>query len=73
VDGVDGLGVVDAVQVDRSDARVGVPELALDGARRDALAGHLDGVRATELMRCEASADSGPGGGLAEFRACGAG
>jgi hypothetical protein len=39
VDGVDDLGVVDALQVDRSDAEVRVPELALDDDRRDALAG----------------------------------
>jgi hypothetical protein len=72
VDGVDDLGVVDALQIDRSDAQVGVPELALDDDRRDALAGHLDGVRVAELMRCQAWADTGPGGGLAEFSACGA-
>jgi hypothetical protein len=60
VDGVDDLGVVDARQMDRSDAQVGVAELALDDDRRDALAGHLDGVRVAELMRCQASADTGP-------------
>jgi hypothetical protein len=72
VDGVDDLGVVDALQVARSDAEVRVPELALDDDRRDALAGHLDGVRVTELLRCQGSADTGPHGGLAEFSACGA-
>jgi hypothetical protein len=44
VNGVDDLGAVDALQVDRGDAEVGVSELALDDDQRDALAGHLDGV-----------------------------
>jgi hypothetical protein len=30
VDGVDDLGAVDALEVDRGDAEAGVPELALD-------------------------------------------
>jgi hypothetical protein len=34
-------------------------ELALDDDQRDALVGHLDGVRVTELMRCEASPYAG--------------
>jgi hypothetical protein len=45
VDGVDDLGAVDALQVDRGDAEVGVSELALDDDQRDALA------RAADLMR----------------------
>ena len=44
VDGVDDLGVVDALEIDRGDAEVGVAELALDDDQRHALAGHLDGV-----------------------------
>src|SRR5215218_11341818 len=40
VDGVDDLGVVDALEVDRGDAEVGVAELALDDDQRHALAGH---------------------------------
>jgi hypothetical protein len=44
VDGVDGLGAVDVLQVDRGDAEAGVPELALDDDQRHAFAGHLDGV-----------------------------
>jgi hypothetical protein len=45
VDGVDDLGVVDAPQVDRGDAEVAVPELALDDDQRNALVGHLERVR----------------------------
>jgi hypothetical protein len=36
MDGVDDLGVVDALQVDRRDAEVGVAELALDDDQRHA-------------------------------------
>jgi hypothetical protein len=48
VDGVDDLGAVDALEVDRGDAEVGVPELALDYQQRDAFAGHLDRVRVSQ-------------------------
>src|SRR5687767_11198122 len=44
VDGVDDLCVVDALEIDRSDSEVGVPELALDDDQRHALARHLDGM-----------------------------
>jgi hypothetical protein len=33
-------------------------ELALDDVERHALAGELDGVRMTELVRCKASPDT---------------
>jgi len=36
MDGVDDLGVIDALQVDRGDAEVAVVELALDDQQRDA-------------------------------------
>src|SRR3954451_13338212 len=49
VDGVDDLGVVDALEVDRADAEVGVAELALDDDQRYAFAGHFDGARVAEL------------------------
>src|SRR5215211_522994 len=62
VDGVDDLGVVDALQIDRGDAEVGVAELALDDDQRQALAGHLDGVRVAELVRREASPYAGLAG-----------
>jgi hypothetical protein len=44
-DGVDDLGVVDALVIDAGDAEVAVAELALDRDQRDAFAGELDGVR----------------------------
>src|SRR5215211_126809 len=62
VDGVDDLGVVDALQIDRGDAEVGVAELALDDDQRQALAGHLDGVRVAQLVRREASPYAGLAG-----------
>jgi hypothetical protein len=42
-----------------------VSELALDDEQRNALAGHLGGVRVAELVRREAPAHTGVGGGLA--------
>jgi hypothetical protein len=39
VDGLDDLGVVDALEVDRGDPEVAVAELALDDGQRDALVG----------------------------------
>jgi hypothetical protein len=58
VDGVDDLGAVDALQIDRGDAEVGVPELALDDEQRHAFPGHLDGVCVPELVRREAPSDA---------------
>ena len=49
VDGVDDLGLVDALQVNRGDAEVGAAELALDDDQRYPLAGHLDGVGVAEF------------------------
>src|SRR5688572_676543 len=69
VDGVDDLGVVDALEVDRGDAEVGVAELALDDDQRHALAGHLDGVRVPELVRREAAAHAGLARDAAQLRA----
>jgi hypothetical protein len=54
----DDLGVVDALEVDRGDAEVCVAELALDHVERDPFAGHLDGVRVSELVRCKAPPDT---------------
>src|SRR5215207_1593834 len=53
------LGVVDALEVDRGDAEVGVTELALDDDDRHALARHLDGVRVAQLVWREASPHAG--------------
>src|SRR4051794_1671065 len=50
VDGVDDLGVVDALEVDRGDPEVRVAELALDDVQRHTLARHLDRVSVTQLM-----------------------
>src|SRR5215211_3255403 len=73
VDGVDDLGVVDALEIDRGDAEVGVAELALDDDQRHALAGHLDGVGVAELVRREAPAHAGLAGDAAQLGAGGGG
>src|SRR5262245_59517344 len=72
VDGVDDLGVVDALEVNRGDSEVGVAELALDDDQRHAFAGHLDGMRVAELVRREAPTHPGLAGDAAQFRAGGA-
>jgi hypothetical protein len=71
VDGFDDLGVVDALQVDRSDAEVAVAELALDDDQWHAFASELDGVGVPELVRREAAADAGRDGGPAQLRSGG--
>src|SRR3954453_15856467 len=73
VDGVDDLRAVDALQVDRSDPEVRVPELTLDHDERDAFAGHLDGVSMAELVWRESPPPAGSCGGVAQLGACGAG
>lgn len=50
VDGVDDLGVVDALEVDRGDAEVAVAELSLDDDQRNAFVSHLDGMRVAKLV-----------------------
>ena len=57
--GVDDLGVVDPLQVDRGDTEIGVAELALDDVEPDALVCHLDRVCVTELMWSKAPAHAG--------------
>jgi hypothetical protein len=71
VDGVDDLGVVDALQVDRGDAEVAVAQLALDDDQRDALARHLDGMGVTELVRSKPPAHAGTSGNAAKLGADG--
>jgi hypothetical protein len=44
---------VDPLQINRGDAEVGVPQLALDDVERDALVGEFDGVGVAELLRRE--------------------
>jgi hypothetical protein len=61
VDGLDDLGVVDALQVDGRDTEVAVAELALDHDERHALVSHLDGVCVSKLMRGEPPAHSSGG------------
>ena len=59
VDRFDDFGVVDALQIDRGDPEVAVPELALDDDQRHPFTGHLDRVGVAQLMRREASAHTG--------------
>ena len=59
MDGVDDLGVVDALEIDRGDAEIAVSELALDDDQRDAVVSHLDGVSVSELVRRESAPDAG--------------
>jgi hypothetical protein len=65
VDGLDDLRVVDALQVDRGDPKVAVPELALNDHERHAFMRELDGVGVPELVRREAAPHAGRRGRLA--------
>jgi hypothetical protein len=53
VHGRDDLLGVDALQVDRGRAEIGVAELALDDVERDSLAGEFDRVGMAQLVRRE--------------------
>jgi hypothetical protein len=68
-DGVDDFGVVDALQVDRGNAEVGVSELSLDDHERHAFVGHLDGVGMAQLVRGDSAAHAGVGGDSAQLDA----
>jgi hypothetical protein len=70
---VDDLAVVDALEVDRRDAKVRVAEPALDDVERDALARHVDGVRVAQLVRGDASPDTSRHGEPLQRRADGRG
>jgi hypothetical protein len=70
-DGLDDLGVVDPLQVDRRDAEVAVAELALDDDQRDAFAREVDGMGVPELVGREAPPEPGVNGGPAQVRSCG--
>jgi hypothetical protein len=57
----DDLLGVDPLQVDRGGGEVGVLELALDDVQRHALAGELERVRVTQLVRREPAPETRPG------------
>jgi hypothetical protein len=65
VDGVDDLGVVDSLEIDRGDAEVGVSELTLDYDDRHAFASHLHRVSVPQLVRSKPAPYSGLLGGAA--------
>jgi hypothetical protein len=67
VDGGDDLVGVDALQVDRGRAEIGVAELALDHVERHALARERDGMRVAQLVRREAATDTRLSGKPAEL------
>jgi hypothetical protein len=71
VDRLDDLGVVDALQVDRGDPEVGMPQLSLDEHKRHAFAGHLDSVRAPQLMGLKPAPDPASSSGMSELAANG--
>jgi hypothetical protein len=73
MDGVDDLGVVNALQIDACDPEVGVPELALDDDQRHPLVGHLHSVGVAQLMGRQPAAHPGPDAGATQFSADGGG
>jgi hypothetical protein len=62
VDGVDDLGFIDALRIDRRDAEVAVTDSALDDNQRHAFARHLHRVSVTKLVWGEAPSHPGVGG-----------
>jgi hypothetical protein len=71
VDGSDDLGVVDALAINRRDAEVGMPQLALDDIERHPFVGELDGVGVAQLVGREPPPYPGLGGDATELRAGG--
>jgi hypothetical protein len=71
VHGVDDLGVIDSLEVDRGDPEVGVSQLPLDDHERDAFMSHLDRVRVPKLVWREPASYSCCGGGTGELSASG--
>ncbi|MEA2243233.1 MAG: hypothetical protein QOD24_2789 [Solirubrobacteraceae bacterium] len=67
MDGVDDLGVIDPLEVDRGDAEVSVPQLALDDVQRHAFPRHLDGMRVTQLKWRKAPPHTDLGRGAAQL------
>jgi hypothetical protein len=69
MDGVDDLGVLDALQVYGRDSQVRVAQLALDDVQWHALACHLDRVSVPQLVRSEPTPDAGLGSRAPELLA----
>jgi hypothetical protein len=67
VDGVDGLGAVDALEVNARDAEVGVSELSLDDHEWNALVCHLDRMSVSQLVRGEPSPNPGRRSGVMQL------
>jgi hypothetical protein len=65
------LAVVDPLEIHGGNPEVGMAQLALDDVVRNALAGHLDRVRMSELMRREPPPNPRADGELAQRRAGG--
>jgi hypothetical protein len=59
--------VVDALQVHRRDAEIGVTDLTLDDVERYAFARHFNGMSVAELMRREGTPDARPGSQAAKL------
>ncbi len=73
VDGLDDFGVVDSLEIDRRDAEVAVAELPLNDHERHALESHFDGMRVSQLVRGEPSADTCCNGGAPQLSSSGGG
>ena len=71
VDSVDDLGVIDAAQVHRRHAQIGMPQLALNDGDRDPFARHLDRVSVPELMWSEPATNTSTHGRRAQLLPCG--
>jgi hypothetical protein len=68
---LDDLSCVDALEINRCDAEMGMPELPLDDWQRDPFVGHLDRVSVPELVRGKSSAHASLGGKPAKLTARG--
>ena len=71
MDGLDDLGVVDALQVNGRDAEIAVAQSALDDDEWHAFARELDGMGVPELVGRKAPPDARAEGGPAQLRSCG--
>jgi len=71
MDGLDDLGVVDALEVDRGDAEVMLPSWRWVTISGTPFARHFDGMRVSKLVRSETPPDARRDGGPAQVRARG--